>query len=240
MPKHLFFSIVIPAHNEARYLSETLTHLCDLEYPKSSYEVIVVENGSTDRTLEIARSFACDNLKVMTSHKGVSRARNAGFDAVSPKSDWTIFLDADTSCEPPFLMDLNEYLSDPKRAKAVVGTVELQPRGNTRWYAKAWFAFYNLGHRLTRTCMSVIVAKSALRDYPHHHFDEYLSFAEDLKFVRTSLKHGKFFFFWTKTVWASTRRFDQVGWVKLFFIWNWEALVLSHTRHKRDPYEVVR
>ena len=53
-----FLSIILPAHNEEKRLPETLDKVADfLSQQSYSSEVVVVENGSQDRTLEIARSF---------------------------------------------------------------------------------------------------------------------------------------------------------------------------------------
>jgi len=45
----LFFSIVIPAHNEAGYIDHTLRSLKTIAYPKDRYEVIIVENGFNEK-----------------------------------------------------------------------------------------------------------------------------------------------------------------------------------------------
>ena len=45
------FSIVIPAHDEEKYIEKTLKYALSQKYPKNKYEVIVVENGSKDKTL---------------------------------------------------------------------------------------------------------------------------------------------------------------------------------------------
>ncbi len=54
-------SIVIPALNEERVIGECLRALTRLDFPKESFEVILVDNGSTDRTVEIARTFSMVN-----------------------------------------------------------------------------------------------------------------------------------------------------------------------------------
>src|SRR5580698_1509778 len=86
--EQLFFSFVIPAHNEEKYIENTLEHLRRMDYPADKFEVIVVENGSTDRTLELAKRFQSSGFSTLLSGKGVSRARNVGIDHLSPKSNW--------------------------------------------------------------------------------------------------------------------------------------------------------
>ena len=74
-------SFVIPAHNEEQYLGNCLTVLqVQIRKSRSSAEIIVVNNASTDNTKEIASSFP--GVKVIDEkHKGLARARQAGFRA---------------------------------------------------------------------------------------------------------------------------------------------------------------
>jgi len=74
-------SVVIPAFNEERWIGDCLQSLVSLNDP-CIHEVIVADNGSTDRTVEIAQSF--DVVKVVTEErKGVTRAREKGFNAAT-------------------------------------------------------------------------------------------------------------------------------------------------------------
>jgi len=51
-------SIIIPALNEERVIARCLESIAQLDFPHDQFEVIVVDNGSTDATLQIAESFA--------------------------------------------------------------------------------------------------------------------------------------------------------------------------------------
>src|SRR6185437_12801457 len=111
MQPPLFFSIVVPTHNEENYIEETLRYLAALDYPKDRYEVLVIENASTDKTLEKAMAFEDSHIHIYSyAHKGVSFARNRGAERARPESNWVIFLDADTLLAPPFLRELNAFL----------------------------------------------------------------------------------------------------------------------------------
>lgn len=233
-----FFSFVIPVHNEEKYLDQTLIALSELKYPRDSFEVIVVENGSKDKTYDIAKSYENRGFKVYVSEKGASKAKNFGMGKVSDGSDWIIFLDADTIVRPGFLSDLDAYLKSRRKENLTVGTTELLPDGKKRLYADAWFAFYNFGHMVTKTSFAIQIMKSSYRFQVG--FDENRTFTEDLRLLKALRKFGTFFFFRTKTVITSVRRFDEIGWFKLFFKWNWQALVLSHMKKESKPYDVVR
>jgi glycosyltransferase involved in cell wall biosynthesis len=234
---HLFFSIIIPAHNEEKYIAETLRHIRDLEYPKERYEAIVVENGSTEKTLAVAKEFHGENIHVFSSEiKGVSAAKNLGIGKSAAHSDWTIFLDADTLLKKDFLKDLNAFLGANHFKNHSVGTTRVHPLSRTI-ASHFWFRFYNIGHRLTKTSYSIQLIKSALLKAIR--FDETLSMGEDLELIKNGLKHGAFLYFKTDDVYTSTRRFEDVGWLKLFFSWNYVALLPKKLKRKHS-YKVIR
>ncbi len=235
--QHLFFSIIIPAHNEEKYIEATLRHLTELNYPKDKYTVLTIENGSTDKTFEKARAFAGNNIEVISSpKKGVSAARNLGISMIKAGSDWTVFLDADTVLKSDFLNDLNIFLQNNNSKNYVAGTTSLEPDPFSN-RAKLWFAFYDLCHRLFKVSYSIQIVKSSILG--NIKFDEQLSAGEDLKFLKQALKFGKFVFFQTKTVLTSTRRFERVGWWRLFFQWIVVAN-LPHFLQKKSDYKIIR
>ncbi len=233
----LFFSIVIPAHNEEKYIEETLINIKNLNYPADNFETIVVENGSTDKTTEVAKKFESLNIKIFSStEKGVSKARNFGARQISPKSEWTVFLDADTILKAEFLNDLNDYLQKNITKNYSVGTTTLLPSPDSR-KARLWFAFYDIGHKIFKVSSSIQIIKTSVLKTVE--YDEVMARGEDIKIIKGSLKYGKFFIFKTKTVYTSTRRFEQVGWWKLLFNWTILASMPISVQKKFD-YEIVR
>lgn len=234
---HRFFSIIIPAHNEEGYLGETLEHIRALDYPHDQFEVLVVENGSSDATLKEAKSFASDTITVTSIlTKGVSSARNMGIECMNPQADWVVFLDADTLLSPFFLRDIDAYLSRSGAERYSVGTTSILPTRDSH-IARLWFAFYDLGHYLTKTSYSLFLVRAEV--LKELRFDEKMSNGEDLKMIREARQFGAFFFFRTKTVATSTRRFDKESWLKIFFLWTFIAM-LPQSLQRRIDYKVVR
>jgi dolichyl-phosphate beta-glucosyltransferase len=93
-----FVSIVIPAHNEQNRLPGTLEQIFHfLEQQSFTSEVIVVENGSTDRTHEVAKEFASrhPNLGVIQSEKGKGAAVQRGM--LTARGEYRFMCDADLS-----------------------------------------------------------------------------------------------------------------------------------------------
>jgi glycosyltransferase involved in cell wall biosynthesis len=235
--QQLFFSIIIPAHNEEKYIQNTLEKIIHQDYPTDRFESFVIENGSKDRTYEIAKQLEGKNVSVFAStEKGVSLARNFGIEKVSEGSDWTIFLDADTLLEKNFLKDLSSFLQGRKDRGYTIGTTSVRPFPNTL-NARCWFAFWDLCHRLFKVSFAIQITKSSLlHDIK---YDTHLEMAEDLKFIKDARKFGKFFFFSTKEVLSSTRRFEQVGWWKLFFQWTFVG-ILPKFLQKKFIYKTTR
>lgn len=135
-PGHGFIaSVVIPAHNEERGIARNLTALLDGSH---ALDIIVVTNGCTDRTAEVARGFA-DSVRVIElpepSKTAAVRAGNAASD-VFPR----VHLDADVTLSGSDLLRLLEPLARP----GILATAPRRviPRDGcsllVRWYYDVW------------------------------------------------------------------------------------------------------
>jgi Glycosyl transferase family 2/Glycosyltransferase family 28 C-terminal domain len=233
------FSFVIPAHNEEQYIGETLERIVRLDYPKDRYEVIVVENGSLDATWKAIKPFedACDNVYAFTCAQGVSRARNMGFAKTSPESDWIIFLDADIHLQQGFLLELNQYLGKHVDRNLGVGTTSIRPSDDFSARARQWFRLYDLWHRVTHTSYSLQIVRAGVA--ANIHYDERLSYSEDLDYLKQAGPYGRFFFFKTDAVMCSARRFARYGYLQQTLIWLYQAMQPVSVK-KKKRYEVVR
>ena len=86
------YSILVCAYNAEKYLKECLDSLVNQTIDKSKYEIVLVNDGSTDKTVEIAKSFK--GIKIVNQeNKGLSEARNTA--VKNSGGDWIIFVDAD-------------------------------------------------------------------------------------------------------------------------------------------------
>ena len=99
-------SIIMPAYNSENRILKMLNSIAKQTY--KNYELIVVNDGSTDRTLEVCNQFKLDNssinMKIINiRNSGVSCARNVGIDNISRKSEYIIFVDSDD------LLELNMF-----------------------------------------------------------------------------------------------------------------------------------
>jgi len=99
------FSIVIPFYNLERYVAECLDSVLAQTY--LDYEIICVNDGSSDKTAALLDSYAKRDKRIKVIHKangGEGSARNAGIDAAS--GEWICYLDGDDIWAPTFLSDM--------------------------------------------------------------------------------------------------------------------------------------
>ena len=148
-------SAVIPAYNAGPYLSRTLdsvlrqTHLPD--------EIIVVDDGSTDNTTDVAVAYGDRVILIQQENAGASVARNTGINAA--KGDWIAFLDAD-----------DEWIPEKLRRQ----TEHLQKHPDLAWTMSNYFAcFCDPEHSITVTDQGRSDALLAGRDYYGDYFDAY-------------------------------------------------------------------
>ena len=85
-------SVIIPVYNKREYIKETVNSVLNQDF--GSFEIIVVDDGSTDDSLEVVKSISDPRLQIFSqSNSGVERSRNFGFSkSVGP---FVVFLDAD-------------------------------------------------------------------------------------------------------------------------------------------------
>lgn len=108
-------SVVIPCFNEAESITETLKSITASDYPKGKLEIIVVDDASTDNSLEVARAFNSPMVKVL--HKkvnGGSKAAAFNYGFKHAKGEFVISMDADTFVPPQSVKNMVRYFKNPK------------------------------------------------------------------------------------------------------------------------------
>ena len=94
-------SVIIPAYNVEKYVEKTLDSVCNSTC--KDYEIILVNDGSTDRTDEICKKYSEKHKEItylVQDNQGVSAARNKGIKYA--KGDWIVFVDADDTVNEKF------------------------------------------------------------------------------------------------------------------------------------------
>ncbi|MGH2426675.1 MAG: glycosyltransferase [bacterium] len=109
MSEHAFVSVIVPVRGAEGTIAECIKSLLALNYPADRYEVILVDNGATDR---MSRILAGQGVRVLReSRKGSYVARNTG--AWAARGDIFAFTDADCVADPAWLDRLIVEFADP-------------------------------------------------------------------------------------------------------------------------------
>jgi GT2 family glycosyltransferase len=120
-------SVIIPSYNRADYLTLAVNSVLEQSYPP--FEIIIVDDGSTDNTLEVVRSLG-DKVKFFQqNHGGVSAARNRGLELA--QGELIAWCDADDLWDSSFLMTTVSRLeADPTLDGVYTGVAHIDSAGN--------------------------------------------------------------------------------------------------------------
>ena len=132
------FAIIIPAYNEEDYLAATLASVREaVSAMPGSATVVVVDNNSSDRTGEVAKTHGAD-LVVFEPHNQIARARNAGADAVK-QIEHLVFVDADTRITENLLRAALDNLDSEEVAGGGARVLMDQPvTPMVGWIVRTW------------------------------------------------------------------------------------------------------
>ncbi len=116
--KNIKFSIIIPTYNVDKYISKTLESILLQKY--NNYEIIIVDDGSTDNTRQIINSIKDKRIKLICQkNSGVSKARNEGIK--NSKGDYIIFVDGDDYLENYTLEYIFNEIKNSKKNTTFIG-----------------------------------------------------------------------------------------------------------------------
>ena len=103
------FSVIIPLYNKAPYIAKAIESVLGQTY--RDVDVIVIDDGSTDQSLEVAKIFENKSITIISQpNSGVSTARNNGVKLA--KHPYICFLDADDWWHPTFLEEMKQLITD--------------------------------------------------------------------------------------------------------------------------------
>lgn len=228
--KNPVISVIIPAHDEERYLPETLRSLRAQTY--RYYEIIVVANGCVDGTVPIAREKADKVIEL--ADRALGKARNTG--AAKARGDLLVFLDADTRLAPHALEVIAREFTDRHSSATLRGLPDIP-----KLPYRLLYVYKNLMHRfsLHRGSSGVICC---WRDQ----FKEIGAFREDLNVRENSeliarlRRFGPYKFIAGAAAITSMRRYEKGGAARGFWEWLriWARSLVADLSHR--TYEPIR
>ncbi|MGQ9690926.1 MAG: glycosyltransferase family 2 protein [Thermoproteota archaeon] len=194
-------SVIIPTYNRANCVGDAIRSVLDQTY--KDFEIIVVDDGSTDNTSEVLAEFGDKIHVIRQENAGVSAARNAGIKAA--RGEWIAFLDSDDIWEPQKLeVQVRDLEAHPEVvAHEVDAIIELSSGGNINLFKLRGLSEEFKKHPLReRPLIDVLIVqmftpcclvRKEILDKVGY-FDEDLSIHEDWNLLARVALEGPFFF----------------------------------------------
>lgn len=228
-------SFIVPCHNEKDWLPKLLLSLNSCETRFEEIEFVVVDNASSDRTVdslwELVPSLKYRVKLVHELRKGVSAARNTG--ALVAKGEVLVFVDADNILTQHFVDQLWFVIRSPDFCGATIRT--LAEAGSLKG-AMVFNILEIIKLLLPRPFGKSVAKKAAFLAIGG--FDERVKLGENVVFTSRlkafALRNGEKFLHIKSPVYASLRRFEKVGYVKILFPW-----LVAYLGVRSLPYETV-
>ncbi len=196
----MVFSIIIPTYNRAKILHETL--LSVLEQSFADYEVLVIDDGSTDNTAQVIKELNNDKVKYFYKvNEERSIARNYGADQAI--GEYLIFLDSDDKMTKGHLLSIYQVIENnrPRPKFIFAGYKILNPDG-THLYDYGISGFFNYKRLIYGNflgCSSVIVNSNVFKKY-YFNTDKRLILFEDWELWLRIISENKLYCFPGKSI----------------------------------------
>lgn len=234
MPRHPLISVVIPAYNEEKYISDCLTALKKQNF--TDFEIIVVVQGA-DKTAAICKSFGCRVIHQTTP--SISLARATG--CAAAKGDLIACTDADTKPSSDWLATIASTLSDP-RVLAIAGPITFSSPGFPSWLLSRYLlvlalicrffnytVVYGNNFAFTKTAYS----KSG-------GFNPQLAIFEDMDLANRIGHLGRVKYCSFLNVLTSSRRLERHGFLHFAYTQIRDNLTFILSGRANPNYEVIR
>ena len=139
LDEHPFISIVIPAKNEEKNIGRCLSGIQALDYPKDKIEIIVVDNGSSDKTVRIAERMGA--VVYIIPDVSIAALRNYGYS--KSQGEYIAYLDADCIPNKEWLKIAVYTFYSLNDVDVVGGIIELERKVHKYWVEEYWLQSLN-------------------------------------------------------------------------------------------------
>ncbi|KAG2476923.1 MAG: putative Hyaluronan synthase [Nitrosopumilales archaeon] len=146
-------SVIIPAYNEEKVIAKTIESVMEIDYPKK--EIIVVDDGSKDKTLQIANEYKRDKVKVLHKENG-GKASALNYAMAFANGEIIAVLDADTIAGKNSLKEIARIFGDDENVGAVAGNIKV--RNKVNWLTWCQALEYVAGLQIARRAFDLFGA----------------------------------------------------------------------------------
>ncbi|HEI7352804.1 TPA: poly(ribitol-phosphate) beta-N-acetylglucosaminyltransferase [Staphylococcus aureus] len=203
------FSVIVPTYNSEKYITELLNSLAKQDFPKTEFEVVVVDDCSTDQTLQIVEKYRNKlNLKVSqleTNSGGPGKPRNVALKQA--EGEFVLFVDSDDYINKETLKDAAAFIDEHHSDVLLIKMKGVNGRGVPQSMFKETASEVTLlNSRIIYTLSPTKIYRTALLKDNDIYFPEELKSAEDQLFTmkaylnanRISVLSDKAYYYATK------------------------------------------
>lgn len=183
-------SVIIPLYNKEPIIERSLRSVLSQNY--DDFEVVVVNDGSTDKSAEIVRSIKDSHIRLIEQENGgPSKARNTGIEKAH--GEWLYFIDADDEMEPGALVHFAKLVEMYPQADMFLGEVNYNGRSQSVRYQEGFIEnicknfFY---HKINPCSGTLLYRKSLCEKYL---YKDYLRRYEDLECLLNKFRHSRLY-----------------------------------------------
>lgn len=154
-------SLIFAAYNEKRCLQDKIANIRELDYPRDKLEVVIVSDGSIDRTNEILRDLKDPNIRtlILPVRKGKSNALNQA--VALAQHDILVFSDASTLHAPGAVKNLARHFSDPS-VGVVCGAIQMEGNAESEQTEGVYMKYENLLRLMEGRLGATVTASGAI------------------------------------------------------------------------------
>lgn len=170
-------TVIIPAYNEEKSIAKTIDSVLALDYPRDKLDIIVIDDGSKDKTYKIASTYSKFNVRVFTkTNGGKGSAMNLGIKKA--RGQFIATMDADSFVSKNALNDMIGYFNDKKVACTTASLLIKDPKGFWLRIQAVEYAFGIYLRKAFSLIEAVHVTPGPFSVYRKSFFDKYGSFDE--------------------------------------------------------------
>ena len=151
--KFPLISVLIPAYNEEKVIARTIESTLEIDYPKK--EIIVIDDGSKDNTLLIAKQYEKKGIKVLHKENG-GKASALNYGTSFARGEFLAILDADTIVGRSSLKESIKVFEDDSNVGGVAGNIKI--RNKVNWITWCQALEYIVGLQITRRAFDMFGA----------------------------------------------------------------------------------
>jgi biofilm PGA synthesis N-glycosyltransferase PgaC len=174
-------SIIIPVWNEEKSVERTLDSIFKSNYPSNKLEIILVDNNSTDKTMQIARELKQTKYKKLKVYKETKQGKGCALNYGIKKSTGEIIfsMDADTMVMPQCVKEMTRYFKNPEVMSVTPSMLIHKPKGILQRIQQAEYLFGLFLRKAFTSINAVHITPGAFSAYRKTFFDKHGDYDEN-------------------------------------------------------------